>query len=149
MTEIVLPAPTSNTHGVCMEMEVDWEPLRMFFWTKFFVSCPSEGFFAVLTNDLRKEVWSHIDDHKTFARAAQVNSKWRIEMEVAWREFCHKQSILQELKFWEEHNRDWKWVIKSKLISFKEADAKNGPGTFQETNGLYEGEWTVSTKERL
>lgn len=129
--------------------EMDWEPLQRFLWNQTFVSCTSEGFLAVLTNDLRKEVWSHINDDRTFARASQVNKKWRQEMELAWRKFTEDRNLLTELSFWQERGRDWKWVLCCKMFSFKEADVKTGSGNFQESNGSYEGEWLENNKEGL
>jgi len=129
--------------------EMEWEPLQSFLWTKSFVSCPSEGFFAVLTNDLRKEVWAHINDDKTFARASQVNKKWRNEMEVAWREFTQGRNFLSELEFWEERGKNWKWVLRCKATLFKESEHKHGCGIFQESNGSYEGEWIENNKDGL
>jgi len=129
-------------------LEMDWEPLRRFLWTKFFVSCPSEGFFAVLTNDLRKEIWSHISNDVTFARASQVNKKWKQEMDVAWRIFAEERKLLQELDFWEERGRNWKWVLNCKLTPLTE-EKKVGCGIFQEANGTYEGEWKENNKEGL
>jgi hypothetical protein len=128
---------------------MEWEPLRTFLWTKSFISTPSEGFFAVLTSDLRKEVWAHIDDHKTFARACQVNKLWKSEMEVAWKNLATQRHILDELPFWEERGKNWKWVAQCKLVKFTEAEQKNGCGTFNEANGTYEGEWIANNKEGL
>jgi len=133
MTEVMPITSSFSPAGVNHEME--WEPLRSFLWTKSFVSTPSEGFFAVLTSDLRKEVWSHIDDHKTFARALQVNKLWKRELEVAWRVLAGERHLLDELAFWEERGRNWKWVIQCKLVQFTESDVKNGCGTFNEANG--------------
>jgi len=127
----------------------DWEPLRRFLWSQTFVSSPSEGFFAVLTNDLRKEVWRQIDDDRTFARASQVNKKWRLEMEPAWRKFALDRNLLEELAFWEERSQSWKWVLRCKMFSFKEIEVKTGTGSFNEANGSYEGEWKLDNKEGL
>jgi len=129
--------------------DTEWEPLRRFLWNQTFVSSPSEGFFAVLTNDLRKEVWTHINDDKTFARASQVNKKWQIEMEVAWKKHATERNLLIELEFWEARSRNWKWVIQCKLTAFTEAQVKSGCGAFNETNGSYEGEWISNNKEGL
>jgi len=64
MTDVaVLNMATFSAAGTT---NMDWEPLRRFLWTKSFVSSPSEGFLVVLTDDLRKEVWSYIVDDKTF-----------------------------------------------------------------------------------
>jgi len=127
----------------------EWEPLRRFLWNQSFVSSPSEGFLAVLTDDLRKEVWSHINDDRTFARASQVNKKWRAELEVAWKNHATDRNILTELNFWEARSKNWKWVLQCKLNSFTEAQAKTGCGAFQESNGSYEGEWKENNKEGL
>jgi len=138
MTEVAMsyvPA-AAGTHT-----EMEWEPLRRFLWQQSFVSSPSEGFLAALTNDLRKEVWSHIVDDRTFARASQVNKKWKQEMECAWRTSAENRNILKELEFWEERGKDWKWVLKCKTNALKEEDAKEGCGICQEANGNYEGEW--------
>jgi len=141
----LFPAGTSSDM-----VEMDWEPLQRFLWTKSFVSCTSEGFLAVLTADLRNEVWSHIKDDRTFARASQVNMKWKREMDIAWKTFAVERKLLQELNFWEERGRNWKWVIRCKLTKFSETDFnKNGCGNFQEANGNYEGEWKENNKDGL
>jgi len=147
MTDVaVLNMATFSAAGTT---NMDWEPLRRFLWTKSFVSSPSEGFLAVLTDDLRKEVWSHIVDDKTFGRASQVNKKWKSEMEVAWKNSAISRQLLNELEFWEERGRNWRWVIQCKLTVFAESEIKNSCGTFQETNGVYEGEWKDNNKEGL
>ena len=40
-------------------------------------------------------------------------------MEMSWRQFSEKSNLLDELKFWQDRNREWKWVIKTKLVRFK------------------------------
>lgn len=147
MTDVAMPLSPIANAGPYVQME--WEPLRTFLWNQTFVSCPTEGFFAVLTNDLRKEVWSHINDDLSFARASRVNKKWRAEMEVAWKSHATSRSLLNELNFWEERAQNWKWVLKCKVIALTEAEEKSGCGTFQESNGTYEGEWKVNNKEGL
>jgi len=127
--------------------DMDWEPLRRFLWNQSFVSSQAEGFFAVLTDDLRKEVWSHIEDDLTFARASQVNKKWRGEMAVAWKTNATKRNLLTELSFWESRSKNWKWVLESKLHAFNAEAVKSGAGFFSETNGNYEGEWKENNKE--
>jgi len=147
MTEVMPISIAAAGHHAPMELE--WEHLRRFLWTKSFVSCPNEGFFAVLTTDLRKEVWSHISDDQTFARASRVNQNWKREMSVAWREHAEGRHLLTELDFWEERGRDWKWVLHCKTTGLTENENKNNCGTFQETNGSYEGEWKDNNKEGL
>lgn len=149
MTDVApLPFTFAPAAGCMHEME--WEPLHRFLWTKSFVSSPSEGFFAVLTNDLRKEVWSHIGDDATFARASQVNRKWKSEMEVAWKQYTSDRNLLQELEFWEDKGKNWKWVLRCKTVKYTEENLnKSGCGTFQEANGVYEGEWKENNKEGL
>jgi len=149
MTDVVAHMPITPFHSGAGSREMEWEPLQRFLWTKSFVSSPSEGFFAVLTCDLRKEVWEHISDHKSFARASQVNRTWRREMETAWKNFSYAKNILSDLQFWEERSRNWKWVLRCKLVALTEAEIKSGCGTFNESNGTYEGEWNENNKEGL
>lgn len=147
MTDVAT-MPTFAPAGTTVN-ESEWEPLRRFLWSQSFVSTPCEGFLAVLTNDLRKEVWSHINDDRTFARASQVNKKWQSEMEVAWKKNATERNILSELEFWENRNQSWKWVLHCKLMAFTEEQVKNGAGAFNESNGAYEGEWKDNNKEGL
>jgi len=148
MTDVQMPlayAPAGTNFN-----EMDWEPLRQFLWNQSFVSCQNEGFLAVLTNDLRKEVWSHIVDDRTFARASQVNKKWKREMEVAWKSHAIQRNLLTELDFWEARGKNWKWVLNCKTVGFTESQLnKVGNGAFVETNGTYEGEWKENQKEGL
>jgi len=150
MTDVAIMMPFNfSTSRLNVSVEADWEPLRRFLWNQTFVSTPAEGFFAVLTNDLRKEVWSHINDDKTFARASQVNKQWRSEMETTWRKNAFERNLLTELDFWSERSKDWKWVIQCKLSAFTETQVKSGCGAFNESNGSYEGEWMENNKEGL
>lgn len=149
MTDVAVMNPL-NFAPAGTTVEPQLESLRRLLWSQSFITSPSEGFLAVLTNDLRKEVWSHINDDNTFARAAQVNKKWRSEMEVAWKSHATERGILSELEFWEARSRDWKWVLQSKLFGFQETDqSKTGVGAFNEANGSYEGEWKTNNKEGL
>lgn len=128
---------------------VEYECLHGFLWTKTFVSSPKEGFFASLTDDLRKEVWSKISDDRTYSRVLQVNKKWKKENETAWKNFAEERGLLQELNFWEERSRNWKWVLQCKLNVFNESEIKVTCGLFQEANGTYEGEWSQNCKDGL
>jgi len=62
--------------------------LDCFLRDKFCVSSPAEGWFSVLTSDLRKEIWTHIVHDVTFANASSVNRLWHKELTVAWNQFC-------------------------------------------------------------
>jgi hypothetical protein len=73
-------------------MEVEANTLEEFLSTKSFLSTLSEGYFAVLMQDLRKEVWSHIDDDKTFAIAMRTNKRWRNELESHGSNSVRKES---------------------------------------------------------
>jgi len=68
-------------------------------------------------------------------------------MKYWWREFARKRGMLEDLAFWEERNRDWKWVLQCKLVKYREEEQKNSCGMCSETNGVYEGEWNNNTKE--
>jgi len=129
---------------------VDSITLRRFLWSQSFVSSPNEGYFAVLTNDLRKEVWTQITNHLTFAKASQVNKKWRNEMQVAWKQFAQQNQLLNDLDFFEERGKNWKWLLNCKLSILQEvSDNKSGCGNCTEANGNYEGEWKLNNKEGL
>jgi hypothetical protein len=95
--------------------------------------------------DLRKEVWSQIDDDKTFAVAMRVNKRWRVELEEAWKLFCLKRAIFDD--FWLTAGKDWKWQLKKWKVVFTEDQIKNGPGTFHDKNGPYCGDWKDNKQE--
>jgi len=127
------------------KMEVDANALEVFLSSKTFVSTLCEGYFAVLMKDLRKEVWSHIDDDKTFAVAMRVNKRWKDELDIAWKQSCIKRTLLDE--FWNDKGKDWKWQLRSITIKFHEGQFKNCPGTFEEKNGPYSGDWKDNKQE--
>jgi len=126
-------------------MEVDANALEVFLSSKTFVSTLCEGYFAVLMKDLRKEVWSHIDDDKTFAIAMRVNKRWRDELEIAWKQSCIRRGFLEE--FWNDKGKDWKWQLKCFTVKFADGQPKNGPGTYEEKNGPYAGDWKDNKQE--
>jgi len=149
MMEVALPlVPFGNHAGNSMEIEFE-DALHNFWWTKSFVSSVTEGFFAVLTDDLRKEVWSHIMDDTTFANASRVNKKWHKEMQTAWLASVSSRNLLTELNFWEERGKSWKWVLQCKTHALTEIEMKNSAGIFIESNGTYEGEWKENQKDGL
>jgi len=113
-----------------VSMEVDANTLQAFLSSKSFVSTLNEGFFAVLMNDLRKEIWAHISDDKTFAFAMRVNHRWRQELEVAWKESCRRRLFIDA--FWLDKGKDWKWMLKCNMVVFTENAIKNSPGTYEE-----------------
>lgn len=112
----------------------------------------SLGYFASLTDDLRKEIWSRIDNDKTFARAVQVNSEWRTKIEQCWFEFT-KRRFPEDLLLWNKHGKDWKFVVclKANILTEEICLSKHftGPGTLHENNGTYEGEFKDGIKHGL
>jgi len=72
--------------------------------------------------EILRTIFSFFDDIKTFRRAVQVNTLWFEEVHLAWREFCHKQGLLEDEKFWNERGRDWKWISLSKMIIIEDMD---------------------------
>jgi hypothetical protein len=93
-----------------VSMDIDSSnPWNLFLASKSFISSLSEGYFAVLMNDLRKEIWAHIGNDKTFASAMRVNKRWKVELEAAWIEFCKERNFFDE--FWSENGKDWKWML--------------------------------------
>jgi hypothetical protein len=90
-------------------------PLECFLSDKVQVSCPrAEGWFAVLTSDLRKEIWAHIADDATFANSSRVNRLWHKELEQAWFQFCLQRGYFDDsFKHFEKSGKkDWKWMLK-------------------------------------
>lgn len=73
----------------------------------------NEGFFASLTDDLRREVWQHIDSDQTFAQATRVNHRWHREMEAAWEAHCRKRVFFIDAVFWDGAGRSWKWILQA------------------------------------
>jgi hypothetical protein len=127
------------------KMDVDANILEKFLSSKIYVSTLDEGFFAVLMKDLRKEVWSHISDDKTFAIAMRVNKKWREELVTAWHKFCVERAFFDS--YWDDKGKDWKWQLKCYVIHFKSDEVKNCPGTFEDTNGPYSGDYQENKQE--
>lgn len=113
-----------------------------------YLSTPCEGFFAVLMDELRKEVFKFIAVDGDFARAARVNRRWNKEITTFWYQFAEKRGDFVELDFWKNQGKAWKWVIRSKItiIDLKDRDKFTGIGACQETNGLFEGEFKEGRK---
>jgi len=114
-----------------------------------------EGLFAFLTNDLFLEILNRMDDHKSFARAATVNKRWNQQSGISWKKICEKQGLLKDEPFWYQIqqrfpigtvNLNWKWVVRTKLRTFKENEIKIGPGTCKEARGTYEGDFLDDKK---
>lgn len=121
-------------------MEIDDNDFQLFLADKPYVSDLNEGYFAVLMNDLRKEIWSRLTDDKTFAICMRVNSRWRREIEEAWKESTKKRNFVND--YWEQRGLDWKWMLKCHVIKFAENETRNGPGSFEDkTSGPYIGDW--------
>jgi hypothetical protein len=139
------PRPLHKEDGQ-EDMEVESTTLLQFLSTKTFVSSLEEGYFAVLMKDLRKEIWSHISDDRTFARALRVNWLWHQEIEVAWKNFCRTRLMIDD--YWLDKGKDWKWMLKCNMIVFPEGcTSKSGPGTFEEKNGPYFGDWRENKQD--
>jgi len=105
----------------------------------------SEGWFSCLTDDIRKEIWSHIKDDKTFSRALQVNKKWRHEMEVQWQHYCLQRGYFIDATFLASQGKDWKWVAKVKYLVHENPTPEQlatiqGPVTIVDAEGNYEGD---------
>jgi len=139
-TGLVQKAPEPVVFSDSMEVV-----LQEFLSSKFYVSTLCEGFFAVLMKDLRKEVWSQIDDDKTFAVAMRVNKRWRSELEEAWKVFGVERKIFDE--YWFSVGKDWKWQIRAWRVVYPEGEIRNGPGTFHDKNGPYTGDWKESKQD--
>jgi len=100
-----------------------------------------EGQFSVLMPELRKIVFSKIQDFQTLITSMRVNKRWKVEMECQWYELC-KEKYLEDESFWKNHARkSWKWIFWSKYHIFKEGVIKDGVGTFASSASRYEGEW--------
>jgi len=69
----------------------------------------------------------------------RVNHRWKQELEIAWKEFCRKRLFIDA--FWVDKGKDWKWMLKCNMVIFTEGAIKNGPGTYEEKNGPYMGDW--------
>jgi hypothetical protein len=116
-----------------------------FFYDKYVViPTLEEGFFSVLTDDIRKEIWNHIKDDLTFARACRVNRRWYREMQVFWYKHCEERGFFVNLRLAMSKGKDWRWVLKTKLIIFPEDATEeikkkkmNGPGQLKDASGLY------------
>lgn len=140
-----MPAPQLST-SVMMETSTN---LESFLSNKWFISTLNEGYFAVLTLDLRKEIWSRIEDDGTLARASRVNKRWLQELTPVWEQFVKERGFLENMDFWSRYNKNWKWVLRMKTTVFTEESDKNGVGTMLEMNGPYEGEWKGNKKEGI
>jgi len=123
--------------------------LDVFLSDKIIVSSLNEGLLAVLTTDIRKEIWCRIDSDHAFAQAYQVNTRWRDEILQAWFNFSQARGFLADSEFWALYNRDWTWILKCKTIRFQAGVVKSGPGSFEENGGVYEGEFRNDLKDGL
>jgi len=114
----------------------------------------AEGWFSCLPDDIRKEIWIHIKDDKTFARACQVNRKWRHEMEVTWQTYAFQRGFFVDAAFLASQGKDWKWVVRVKYLVHMNPTPEalaliNGPATIviaaqegqpTEGAGIFEGD---------
>jgi len=123
---------------------------------ELFRSCPyvsefKEGFFAVLMNELRWEIWKFLDQNIDFARASRVNKRWHSEMQIAWYSSAKKKGYFAELEFYEKQNKSWKWVIRTKTVEIdaKVLDKFTGVGFINEDNGAYAGDFVEGKKHGL
>ena len=77
------------------------EELKLFLRDKYVTSDPlCEGWFSVLTRELRLHIWSYIEEGKlisyyyskildsTFAKILSVNKNWKSEIERIWQKTC-------------------------------------------------------------
>eukprot|EP01117_Protostelium_nocturnum_P014190 TRINITY_DN5374_c0_g1_i3.p1 TRINITY_DN5374_c0_g1~~TRINITY_DN5374_c0_g1_i3.p1 ORF type:complete len:305 (+),score=44.12 TRINITY_DN5374_c0_g1_i3:89-1003(+) len=103
----------------------------------------TEGFFALIPIEIRKEIWKYIKDDKTFARASRVNRRWKDEMEQEWKEYCSERGHFSDISF--SQHRNWKWVLRVKSAIYSNPSGKalenlNIPCTIIAEEGCYEGD---------
>jgi hypothetical protein len=121
--------------------------MERFLASKWYVesTTPSEGYFAALTNDLRKEIWRHIDTDSAFAAAVCVNRRWKSELEREWYSFAERRGCFKDRAYW-EIKRPWKWVVLCKTNIYTADCVKRLPGALEEASGRYEGEFEDGAK---
>lgn len=151
MNIYILDISTDKTHT----MDSSLQSMYQFLSNKYLVvPTLAEGWFSVLPDDIRKEIWTHIKDDKTFARACQVNRKWRHEMEVTWQTYAFQRGYFVDAAFLASQGKDWKWVVRVKYLVHMNPTAEalaliNGPATIviaaqegqpTEGAGIFEGD---------
>lgn len=144
------PSHTPTT-GRAKAPAIDPENLLIKFYSdKLFVSTREEGYFAVLMDELRHEVFKFLEQDKDFANACRVNKRWLREITLWWQKSGFVRGLFNELEFWLSQGRDWKWVIRCKVTKFSENDSSaTGIGFIEDSNGRYEGEWKSGKREGL
>jgi len=115
-----------------------------------------EGSFAVLPSEMRCEVLSTMveaQEWKALMKSAQVNRRWRLEIDELWRAYCEKNKLLTDEEMWLKKGKNWKWVcICVTRVFAKDDTAKNGVGSSAKniadkpTEVRFEGEWKDNKK---
>src|SRR5690606_2601356 len=77
----------------------------------------TEGYFSGLPAELRKEIFSNIDDYKVLVSSMAVNRRWKQDMQEALYFWCKKRGYLEDEEFWKSHDKDWKWIFKARVVS--------------------------------
>jgi hypothetical protein len=38
-------------------------------------------------------------------------------VQIAWKQFCDKRGFCEDELFWNDRNRDWKWILQCKKVT--------------------------------